>query len=445
MLGTSKNQNQGTFFSPLLKDILNPNDSLYILAEMFPWQTLEKEFAPLYSHTGNPSKPIRLMVGLILLKQLYNLGDETVVSAWVHNPYFQYFTGEADFQWRPPCDPSDLVHFRKRIGKKGLEKVFELSVKIQSKEDLNGNDIIMDTTVQEKNITYPTDAKLARKIIDNCNKIADLENVEQRQRYTRTVKKLKTLVRFGHHPKQKKIAKKAVRKLKTIAGRLVRELMRKLEPSILNGYKNKLELFQKVLNQNQNDKNKIYSLHEEGVICISKGKTHKKFEFGSKVSIGILPGSNIIVSVKNFSENIHDSKTIESCLEMSNKILNKSFNNVIVDRGYRGKKQVGKTKVILPNSREKTKSKSQTKRKKCRQRAAIEPVIGHLKRHFGLGRNYLSGEIGDEINLLLSATAFNLKHILNRIGKEGKKYFLFINNQLQIIFSFLFFKQKLGC
>lgn len=433
MLGHLKNQKQGSFFKTLLVDFIDKNHPLVILSEIYPWSELEKEFASLYSKTGTPSKPIRLMVGLLLLKQLHNLGDETVVSAWIQNPYFQYFCGETEFQWKAPCDPSDLVHFRKRIGRVGFEKVFELSVKIQNKEDLKSRDLIVDSTVQEKNITYPTDAKLYRKVIEKCNKIAEKENVKQRQTYTRTVKKLKTKVRFGGKPKQKKVAKKAVKRLKTIAGRQLRELERKLPKEILENYEKDFYIFDRVLQQKRGDSNKIYSLHEIEVACIAKGKAHKRFEFGSKVSFAILPGSNIIVAVKNYVGNPHDSKTLESTLQMSEQITNKKYNNVIVDRGYRGIKSIGNTKVILPEARETTKSKAQTKRKKCRQRAAIEPIIGHVKQSFGMARNYLKGVAGDEINALLGASAFNLKHLLNRIEKEGRNFFfLFIFKKFEI-------------
>ena len=305
-----------------------------------------------------------------------------------------------------------------------MEKILELSVKMQSKDDLKSRDVIVDSTVQEKNITYPTDAKLARKIIDKSNDIAKKEGIKQRQTYTKTVKKLKTQVRFGTHPNQKKKSIKAVKRLRTIAGRQVRELERKLTEKQLEKYRETLDLFKKVLNQKRGDKNKIYSLHEPEVSCIAKGKAHKKFEFGSKVSFGMLPESNIIVAVKTFMGNPHDSKTLESTVEMCEEMTGKTYKNVIVDRGYRGINWAGETKVILPQAREKTKSKAQTKRKKCRQRAAIEPVIGHVKHYCGMARNYLKGQIGDEINAILSATAFNLKHSLNRIAKEGINFFL---------------------
>jgi len=216
MEGKLPNQNQKNLFRPVLKEIINPNHELVILSNQIDWKEFENSFAELYSHTGQPGVPIRTMVGLLLLKRIYNLGDETVMEQWLQNPYFQYFCGESEFQWKPPCDPSDMVHFRKRIGKEGAEKIFQMSVETRKKE-IKSRDVLIDTTAQEKNITYPTDAKLLLKVIKQCNKIAKQEKLPQRQTYIRTIKKLLIKQRFAHHPKRKKQARAALRKLRTIA------------------------------------------------------------------------------------------------------------------------------------------------------------------------------------------------------------------------------------
>ena len=175
MKGISSTNTQTTLFQSL-EELLNPEDTLYKLSNKLPWKELEEAFAPLYSTFGRPSKPVRLMVSLLLLKQLYNLGDETVVSAWVHNPYWQYFSGFNTFQWKFPIKPTDLVHFRKRIGKDGLEKIFKMSIDLHGKNSLE-KEVVIDTTAQEKNITYPTNIKLHKKIIDKCVKIAISEDI----------------------------------------------------------------------------------------------------------------------------------------------------------------------------------------------------------------------------------------------------------------------------
>lgn len=182
--------------------------------------------------------------------------------------------------WKRMIDPSDMVHFRKRIGKEGAEKIFQMSVETRKKE-IKTRDVLIDTTAQEKNITYPTDAKLLLKVIKQCNKIAKQEKLPQRQTYTRTTKKLLIKQRFAHHPKRKKEARAALRKLRTIARRLLTELERNLTQTLQEQYAGELINLKKVVNQKKTDKNKIYSLHEPETACIAKGKAHKKFEFGS--------------------------------------------------------------------------------------------------------------------------------------------------------------------
>ncbi len=245
MIGKSPNQNQINMFKSTLKQIINPRHSLVLLADEMPWHEFENEYKHLYSNTGLPAKPIRLMVGLLILKQIKGLGDETVVKEWVQNPYFQYFCGESEFRWEAPCDPSDLVHFRNRIGGDGVEKILEISVKIQPEKDKKrAMEIVsLDTTVQEKNITYPTDVKLSKRIIEQCQKIAKREGVKLRQSYKRILKKLMLMQRFAHHPKNYRKAEKAKRKMHTIAGRLIRELKRKLPDSQLPQYLNRLDLY----------------------------------------------------------------------------------------------------------------------------------------------------------------------------------------------------------
>jgi transposase, IS5 family len=213
---------------------------------------------------------------------------------WVRDAYFQYFCGEAEFQWKFPCDPSDLVHFRKCISEKGTEKIFAISVCLQGK-DLINDDIIVDTTAQKKNITFPLVSKLYIKIIPKCNAITASEGVELRQNYHRTTKKLLLQLHFSHHPKRKKLAIKALKKLKVIAGRQVRDIQRKLPADKLQLYIADIELFNQVLSQHRYSKNKIYSLHEPQTSCIAKDKAHKEYEFGCKTSFAMLPKSNIIV------------------------------------------------------------------------------------------------------------------------------------------------------
>lgn len=178
MTGKSPNQQQRNLYRLLLLDFIDIKHELVLLANTIDWQYFEEEFSSLYSNTGKPAMPIRLMVGSLMLKRIYNLGDETLAEAWVRDPYMQYFCGVAYFEHKFPCDPSDFVHFRKRLGEKGIEKIFAYSVKLHGK-DAQDKMVLSDTTVQENNTTFPTDAKLAKKVINKLNAIANEEGVVQ--------------------------------------------------------------------------------------------------------------------------------------------------------------------------------------------------------------------------------------------------------------------------
>ena len=436
MLGKSPNQAQGDFFRPLLLSFIDPKHELIGLANVIDWKSMENEFSGYYSTTGTPSKPIRMMVGLLILKQMYNLSDEALIPSWIANPYYQFFCGEACFQWEQPCDPSDLVHFRNRIGKGGVEKIFSISVGLFKAEVKKKEVVLVDTTVEEKNITFPTDLKLQVRIIDKCVKIAKNEDVKLRQTYTNTLKDLKIKMRFSHHPKRKAEGKKARKKIKVIAGRLVRDLERKLGLAMAEKYGHHIDLFKKVLSQKRDSKNKIYSLHEPETACIAKGKAHKPYEFGAKVGFAMLPGPNIIVGVETFKGNPHDSQTFGPIIDNTKKITGKNFAKAVVDRGFRGAKPIDGTQVILPDNNRSAKSTYQKRSKSalCRQRAAIEPIIGHIKFDCRMARNFLKGTKGDQINAIMAATAFNFRQYLNKMGKAIFFWLnLLINSERMII------------
>jgi IS5 family transposase len=356
------------------------------------------------------------MVSLLILKQLYNLSDESIVERWVENPYYQFFSGETVFQWEFPCHPTDLVYFRKRIGKKGVEKILKVSIELHGKK-AHEAEVLVDTTVQEKNITFPTDTKLYKRVIEHCVGIAGKEGILLRQSYKRTTKKLMLAQRFRHHPKNRKKALSAQRKLKTIAGRLVRELERKLPAASLLTYAQDIEIYKRILSQEKKSKNKIYSIHEPQVYCISKGKDHKKYEFGSKSSIVMTKNSGIIVGAVSFSKNIYDGHTLPEALKQSGELVGRRAKVAICDRGYRGKRIVDGTRIEMPKKPLKRASAYEKRkaRKRFRRRAGIEPVIGHLKSDFRLLRNYLKGSVGDSINLMLAAAAYNFKKLMRQL------------------------------
>jgi len=431
MKSKSPNQAQKSFLYQGLKEILNPKEPLYQLADKIPWEEIEKEFEKYYIDFGRPAKPVRLMVSLLLLKQMYDLGDETVVERWVQNPYWQYFSGEKEFQWKVPLAPSDFVHFRKRIGEEGVKKILKISIALHGKSAME-SEVVVDTTVQEKNITFPTDVKLHKKIIEQCRKIAEQENIKQRQSYLRVVKRLVMAQRFRNHPKNKKKAYAAARKLKTIAGRMVRELERKLSEGQKQSYEEKIEIFNKILNQKRGDKEKIYSIHEPKVYCVSKGKEHKKYEFGSKVSIVLTKQSGIIVGAYSLEKNDYDGHTLPRALEQCEELRGKLPKVAIVDRGYKGRKKIGETEILLPGAPRKNSSEYEKRkaRARFRRRAAIEPIIGHLKTDYRMERNFLKGITGDSINLMLAAAAFNFKKLMRKL--KNFFGFFYMNSQINI-------------
>lgn len=409
MLSKPTNSFQSSFFQSL-EDQLNRQHPLYLLAHKIDWSVFETAFSKHYSaKMGKPAKPIRLMVSLLIVKQLRNHSDEHLVVAWSENLYYQYFSGEQYFVPKEPCSSTELVEFRKRIGAEGAELILKESIRVNGK-DGDEDTLSADTTVQEKNITYPTDTKLHKKIITKCIGIAKTESIELRQSYKFTLKKLSTLLRFQHTKNGSKQARKARKKIKTIAGRLVREVLRNLDEQGLLRHQAQLDIYQKVLLQKRGDSNKIYSLHEPEVRCFTKGKEHKKFEFGSKAAVLVTQTTGVIVGALNFSENLHDSKTLPAVIEQYERLTTQKPKAIFADRGYRGPKAVNEVSVHTPKPQ---KNITKATRQQHARRAAIEPVIGHLKHDYRLIRNYLKGTIGDAINLMMSAAAMNFKRVIN--------------------------------
>lgn len=438
MVGKSPDQDQRDMFNPHLKDFIDLRHELVQLAEKIDWNYFEDTFSVLYSNTGKPAMPIRFMVGCLLLKRIYNLGDETLANSWVMNPYMQYFTGSAYFEHRFPCDPSDFVHFRNRIGESGIEEIFFYSIRVHGSE-AKSTMVLSDTTVQENNTTFPTDAKLAKKVIEKCNSIAKREGIEQRQTYVRVSKQLLRDTHNSKHPKRRKKAKKAQKKIRTYAGRLVRELERELSPEKLAFYKSKLEMYQQVINQKRGDKDKIYSLHKPFTCCIAKGKAHKQYEFGNKVGLIINPRSLVVMAIDSYEGNPHDSNTIGPLIEQIERNIQHKPKEIIYDRGGRGKKEIRGVQISTPNKplKRDTISQKRTKRKKFKRRAAIEPVIGHLKTDFRMGQNYLHGSKSPKINAMLAAAGWNFKKMMEKLKKESIKiWILVINRSFGPRFSF---------
>lgn len=416
-----ESHNSPSFFSNL-SDMLNQSHQLYKLADKIDWKKFDDAFLPLYcQNNGRPGKPIRLMCGLLILKHLRNLSDESVVEQWSENAYYQYFCGMQEFTPSAPCASSELVHFRNRIGERGVELIFQESIRVNNKDDdkSHHDTAFIDSTVQEKNITFPTDARLHKKIVNKVLDIVHELELPLRQSYTFVLKRIYRDQRFRNHPKNRNKAIKADRKLRTIAGRLVRELKRNLGDN--HDYDKLLGIFEAILSQKRNSRKKIYSIHEPEVQCIGKGKEHKKYEFGNKVSV-IRSATGIILGAMSF-RNEYDGHTIEASLEQVERLTNKKIKVLAGDRGYRGRKEIGGTKILIPDAPKKSDSRYQRLKKHrlfCK-RAGIEPTIGHLKSDYRLGRNFYKGMKGDVMNILLAAAAYNFKRAMKALGDFIKK------------------------
>ena len=276
---------------------------------------------------------------------------------------------------------------------------------------------------------------MCKKVIDSCNKIAEKEEIRQRQRFTRESKQLLRDTYSGKHPKRAKKARKAQKRLKTIANKMLRELDRKMTEDQKSIYGKKLALCTRAVNQQKTDSDKVYSLHKPFTRCIAKGKPHKQYEFGNKVGLITTgkKGMKIITAVKAFTDNPFDGHTIEPLLKQMETNKLKLPEELAYDRGGKGKPEIKGVKILIPSPPKKTDTayQKQSKRKKCRARAAIEPIIGHLKTDFRMQQNCLPGEKGPQINAFMAATAWNLKKMMEKLKEKI----------LQIIFR-MFFPQN---
>jgi len=404
-------QPQLEIFKTVLTSFINPEHELCFLAKKIDWKRLEEEFAPLYGKVGRPSVPIRIIVGLLLLKQMYNLGDETVVERYLENPYWQHFCGEVYFQYKLPFDPSDFVHFRHRIGPEGMKKIFKQSIDLFDKGFIRREvkEVRVDTTVQEKNITFPTDRKLTEKVIEHCKRIAKKENIKLTRTFGREIRKLKQQLRFARKPKNLLRHRKAQRRLHRIAFKIYQDIVKQLNP-IPKSYQQELDVLYRVLTQQRDDTNKVYSVHEPEVLCISKGKEHKQYEFGNKSSFAYTRKSGIIVGAMAIEGNIYDGRTLKPQLDQVTDLTGGKIKKAIVDKGYKVKGGITGVDIVMPKMLKRESYYLKKKREeRCRSRAGIEGLISHLKHDHRMIRNYLSGTTGDQINTLLAAAAYNMK------------------------------------
>ena len=398
-----------------LDQILNKHHPLFQLANQINWSNLEKKFGATYVESvGRPGNPIRLMVGLHYLKHSFNESDESVLARFLENPYWQYFCGFDYFQHELPIDTSSLTRFRKRIGVSGTESLFKELLNTAKRGGhlarRHLDKVNVDTTVQEKAIAFPTDARLYFKMRASLVRAAEARDIHLRQSYKRVAKK--TLAKQGRysHARQMKRSKKMTKKLKTMLGCVYRDILRK-EENPDTELQDLLTLAERLLKQQRHDKNKLYSIHEPEVECISKGKVHKRYEFGNKVGFVTTSFGNWIVGVKSFHGNPYDGHTLSDCLDQVNDLTGWQPKEAYGDLGYRGHGYKGETNVKIVNYRT-IKKLTRTARKWFKRRAAIEPIIGHVKSDNRMSKNYLKGVDGDDMNAILSGCGFTMRKLI---------------------------------
>jgi IS5 family transposase len=414
MKPTRINHDQGRLFQQRLSSQINPSHELCQLSKSIEWEFYEKEFAGYFvDKIGAPGKPVRLIVGILMLQHMYGYSDEGAVDEWVENPYWQFFCGYDYLQWEKPIDPSSLPRWRKRLGANGLEKMLQGTIKAAIKTgSVSARGlcrVIVDTTVMEKNITFPTDAKLYYNGIKTLVRMTKNSGFELRQTYTFLSKKaLKKSAQYAH-ARQMKRAERERKRLKTYLGRIARDIRGKLVDrlALQAMFEPVLEIIEKILSQTRESKDKIYSIHESHVECIAKGKARKKYEFGCKVSLVVTHKEGLALSAQALHGNPYDGHTLSRVLKDSERLSGVQIKEAFVDKGYRGHSVVDKEIYISG----KKKGVTAWIRQKMNRRQAIEPHIGHMKSEGKLERNFLKGKLGDMLNAILCGIGHNLRLI----------------------------------
>ncbi|MEL7522618.1 MAG: IS5 family transposase, partial [Cyanobacteria bacterium J06553_1] len=374
---------------------LNLKHPLVQLAETIAWQSFEEKFGRVAKPSGGrPALPTRLMVGLHYLKALYDESDETVVAKWVENPYWQYFCGEAEFQHDFPCHPTSLVKWRKQIGVDGFEQllgqIIQTAMRTAVMKPREIERVNVDTTVQEKAVAFPTDARLYNQARIILVREARKRGVKLRQSYVRVGKYAFFKQSRYRVARQLKRARQHTRKLRTYLGRVIRDIERKLpqpdaEMAVL------LNRAKQIKQQKKSDSNKVYSMHAPEVECIAKGKVHKRYEFGCKVVLVTTSASNWIVGADAVHGNPYDGATLSDVIEQTRRLTDVAPKQAAVDKGFRGTKHHPEGLEVLVAGTRKFKG---VLKRLVKRRSAIEPVIGHLKHDHALGRNFLKGAQG---------------------------------------------------
>ena len=415
-----KTTGEGDLFRARLEQIINMKHELVQLAGKIDWDWIDREIAPLYSDKGRPGIATRFVIGLLLLKHIYDLSDEGVCERWVFDPYFQHFTGEEFFQHEFAHERSDLSHWRKRLGDK-LELLLAESLRVAHETGaLRTRDlkrVTVDTTVQPKAITFPTDAKLLHAAIKGLNRLTRRCGVRLRQSYLRIAKRAAMMASRYAHAKQFKRHHRQLRLLRSRLGRIIRDIRRKIagRPELAAVFEAPLARAAQIRSQQQRQRGwKLYSFHAPEVECIGKGKASAPYEFGVKASIvttnACAPGGQFVLHAKALPGNPYDGHTLGSVIDATEKLTGCAIERAYVDKGYRGHDTANPRRVFISGQK---RGVFGVIKRELRRRSAIEPVIGHMKIDGHLGRCHLKGRDGDAANVILTAVGHNLRRVLS--------------------------------
>lgn len=416
----TRHSGSGDLFRSRLDQIINMDHELVRLAQKIDWQWIDAELADRFSAHGRPATESRFMVGLLILKHMFALSDEGVCERWVYDPYFQYFTGEEFFQHVFPHERSGLTHWRGRIGDK-LDMLLQESLRVAHDTGaLKMGDlarITVDTTVQPKNVAHPTDAKLMLKAIEQLGAMAKRHGVMLRQSYARVAKRAALMAGRYIHAKQFRRANRELRFLRTRLGRLTRDIARKTrgDARLEEIFAVPLRKAHRIRWQRQQERGpKLYSWHAPETECIGKGKAHKPYEFGCKVSITTTnrrsSGGQFVLHAKALPGNPYDGHTLAEVIGETEALTGCAVERAYVDKGYRGHDVPQPRRVFISGQK---RGVHAVIRRELRRRSAIEPVIGHMKTDGHLGRNFLKGYAGDQANAVLTAVGYNFRLILS--------------------------------
>ena len=420
-----RDERQKDLLRPALDEIIDLAHPLARLAREIDWGFLGGRFSSVCrAGPGQPPLPSRLVAGLLILKHMHDLSDEALCARWLENPYYQFFCGEESFCHRLPFERSSLTRWRQRLGEEHLSALLQESLSVAHKtKALSAKDlerVAVDTTVQPKNVAFPTDARLMHKAIVMLGRAAKKHDVPLRQSYVRVAKRAALMAGRYAHAKQFRRAGRELKFLRTRLGRVIRDIRRKIgdDPALGEIFAAPLTRADQVRHQRQRQRGwKLYALHAPEVECIGKGKARSPYEFGCKVSVATPvtkpKGGQFVLHAKALHGNPYDGHTLGPVIAEMQKLTGVEVKRAHVDKGYRGHNHPHKFRVWISGQ---VRRVTKVIRREMRRRAAVEPVIGHLKAEHRMARNYLKGRHGDRANAVLAAAGYNFHLLLRWFG-----------------------------